>query len=127
MTERNLTFAKAVRSKAKLRLGISGPSGSGKTYTALMIAQGIGGTVGVVDTENGSASLYADRFDFASLEMHPPYTADKFLAGIEAAHKAGINVLVVDSITHEWTGEGGVLDKKNKIDAIGGNSFTNWQ
>ena len=84
-------FQKAERKQAKLRLGITGPSGSSKTFTALEIATGMGGKIGLVDTEKKSASLYGDRFDFAVMELDEPYTADKFIKAIEAAGEAGID------------------------------------
>jgi ABC-type dipeptide/oligopeptide/nickel transport system ATPase component len=59
-----MQFTKAERKKAKLRLGLTGASGSGKTYSALMVAKGMGGKVAVIDTEHGSASLYANDFDY---------------------------------------------------------------
>lgn len=119
-------FKPAERKQVKLRLAFTGPSGSGKTYSALLVASGIGKKIAVVDTENKSASLYADKFKFDTLEIEPPYTTDKYLKAIEAAEQAGYDVLVIDSISHQWAGEGGMLDKKSALDARGGNSFTNW-
>ncbi|MCX8017657.1 MAG: ATP-binding protein, partial [Rhodocyclaceae bacterium] len=106
-------FAKASKRQAKLRLAIAGPSGSGKTYSALAVASGIGGRIAVVDTEHGSASLYADRFDFDVFEMTPPFAPERFVEAIQAAAKA-YDVLIIDSITHEWMGEGGILDIHDK-------------
>ena len=121
-----MEFKKAKRTQVKLKLGISGPSGGGKTYSALELASGIGNKVAVIDTENGSASLYSDRFDFDVLEITPPYTVEKYIQAIDASVSAGYDVVVVDSISPAWSGEGGLLEKKNQIDARGGNSFTNW-
>lgn len=122
-----LQFKKAERRQAKLKIAISGPSGSGKTYSALRLAKGIGGKTAVIDTENGSASLYADRFDFDTLEIEPPYTSQKYVAAIDAAEKAGYKVIVVDSFSHLWAGEGGTLDQKSARDARGGSGFANWK
>jgi tRNA uridine 5-carbamoylmethylation protein Kti12 len=119
-------FKKAQRTKAKLKLAITGPSGSGKTYSALRLAKGLGGKIAVIDTENGSASLYSDRFDFDVLEIRPPFSNDKYIGAIEASVKGGYDVLIIDSLTHQWAGEGGLLNKKEQLDARGGNSFANW-
>ena len=119
-------FKKAERNQAKLNIAITGPSGSGKTFSSLRLAKGLGKKVAVIDTENKSASLYADRFDFDTLTLEAPYTIQKYIDAIKAAVEAGYDVLVVDSITHAWAGEGGLLAKKESLDARGGNSYTNW-
>ena len=126
-------FKKAQRTQTKLKIAITGPSGSGKTFSALLIAAGIGKRIAVIDTENKSASLYAGMekgplagLEFDILEIEPPYTIAKYLEGIEAAEKARYDVLLIDSISHAWAGEGGLLDKKTALDARGGNSYTNW-
>lgn len=119
-------FKKAVRSQAKLKLAITGPSGSGKTFSALRLAKGMGGRIAVVDTENGSASLYSDRFDFDALEMYPPFSTEKYIQAIQGAEKAGYEILIIDSLSHQWAGEGGLLNKKEQMDSRGGNSYINW-
>ncbi len=119
-------FKKAERKQAKLKIALTGPSGSGKTYSALLIASGIGKKIAVVDTENSSASLYADRFEFDTVTINPPYTVQKYVEALKAAEAAGFEVLVIDSLTHAWAGAGGLLDKKEALDVRGGNSFTNW-
>lgn len=123
-------FQKAVRHQSKLKLAMTGPSGSGKTLSALLIAKGIGGKVAVIDTENGSASLYAGRPDvpeFDVLNLSPPYTTLKYLDAMAGAAKAGYEILIIDSISHQWAGEGGILQKKEHLDAGGkGNSYANW-
>lgn len=121
-----MTFKKAERRQVKLKIAITGPSGSGKTYSALEMAKGIGKKIALIDTENGSASLYSDRFEFDTCEISPPYTIPKYTDAIKAAIAAGYEVLVIDSITHAWAGEGGLLAKKESLDARGGNSYTNW-
>lgn len=125
-----IEFKKAVRTQVKLKLAISGPSGSGKTWGALALAKGLGGRVAVIDTENESAALYADRFEFDHLCMHPPFTVDKFKAAIDAAVAAKYDVLIIDSTSHEWAAEGGILDQKTQIDLRGTkdskNQFANW-
>lgn len=122
-----LTFKKAERRQAKLKLAISGPSGSGKTMSALRMAKGIGGRIAVIDTENGSASLYADQFDFDTLSIDPPYTSQKYVAAIKAAEEDGYEIIIVDSFSHAWAGEGGTLDQKSARDARGGSGFANWK
>lgn len=122
-------FQKAEKKQAKLRLAFTGPSGSGKTFSALLVARGLGGKIAFIDTENHSASLYAGEAgipDFDTLEIDPPYTIGKYVEAIKAAVSGGYGVLVIDSISHAWAGEGGLLDKKQAIDARGGNSYTNW-
>lgn len=122
-------FKKAVRSAVKIKIGLQGPSGSGKTLGALALAKMLanGGQIAVIDTENGSASLYADRFDFDTLQLDPPYTSRRFEDAINAAVQAGYAVVVIDSLSHQWAGEGGILSRKEAADARPGtNSFTNW-
>jgi len=122
-------FKKAERKRAFLKIAMTGPSGSGKTWSALAVASGFGGKVAVVDTENGSASLYSDKFDFDVVELKPPYTPLRYSEIIRAAEKANYNVLVIDSLSHVWAGEGGVIDKKETLDGRGGNqnTFANWR
>lgn len=128
-----MTFVKAERKQHKPKLALTGPSGAGKTYSALLIASGMGNRIAVIDTENGSASLYANMdkgplkgLAFDVLELEPPYTIDKYVRAIEAAQAEKYDVLVVDSISHAWAGEGGLLSKKEALDQRGGNSYTNW-
>jgi hypothetical protein len=120
-----MSFKKAERKAIIVKLAICGPSGSGKTFSALRLASGLGKKIALIDTED-SASLYSDRFDFDVLELTPPYTVQKYLDAINMAVKNGYEVLVVDSISHQWSGEGGILSKKESIDGLGGNPFTNW-
>jgi hypothetical protein len=121
-----MSFVKAERTQVKLKIAITGPSGSGKTWSALEIAMGIGKRIALIDTENASASLYADRFEFDTMTIEPPYTIQKYTQAINAAEKAGYDVLIIDSISHAWAGEGGLLSKKEALDSRGGNSFSNW-
>lgn len=123
-----MKFEKAVRKKAKLRLALTGPSGSGKTYGALLIAKGLGGKVAVIDTERSSASLYSHIHDFDTLDLAPPYSPERFMEAITAAEKAGYDVLIIDSITHEWSGVGGCLELVDEIARAKykGNSWSAW-
>lgn len=119
-------FTPATRTQAKIKAAITGPSGSGKTYSALTIAKSLGGKIAVVDSENGSASLYSGKFQFDTIVIKPPYTTEKYIEAIEAAEKAGYSSVVLDSITHAWSGEGGLLQQKEQLDQRGGNSYANW-
>lgn len=125
-----LQFKKAERSAVKLKGAIQGPSGSGKTDGALSLARqivGPAGRIALADTENGSAALYSDRYDFDTINISPPYLSTKFNEAINAAAEAGYDILVIDSISHEWDGEGGILSRKEAADARGGNQWTNWR
>lgn len=126
MDQKPQAFSKAVKRQAKLKIGLTGPSGSGKTFSALKMASGMGGEIALIDTENKSASLYADEFDFDCMELDPPYTVAKYVEAIDAAVQAGYDILIVDSITHQWAGEGGILSQKEQMDSRGGNSYANW-
>jgi hypothetical protein len=101
-------FRKAERRKAKLRLGLCGPSGSGKTKSALLIAKGISDKIAFIDTENGSGDLYSNMFDYDILTLKK-YSPQDYVNAIKAAEKEGYEVLIIDSLTHAWSGEGGVL------------------
>ncbi|MNJ32953.1 hypothetical protein D3C77_276310 [compost metagenome] len=121
-------FKKAERKQAKLRLALAGPSGSGKTYSALLMAKGLGGRIAVIDTEHGSASLYADIADFDVLELHAPYSPERYAEAITAAEQAGYSVLIIDSYSHEWTGSGGCLEANEKLahQKFKGNTWAAW-
>lgn len=122
------TFTKAERKKAKLKLNLSGPSGSGKTYSALNIASGIGGKIAVIDTENESASLYANEFTFDTLPLRPPYSPERFVGAIHAAKNMGYDILIIDSASHEWIGSGGCLEINDHIAStrFRGNTWSAW-
>jgi len=121
-----IEFKKAERTQVKLKLALTGPSGSGKTYSALLLATGMGKRVALIDTENQSAALYSDLTPFDILPLEPPYTIQKYLAGIAASESLKYDVLIIDSISHAWAGDGGLLSKKEALDSRGGNSYTNW-
>ena len=122
-------FRKAERRKAKLRLAITGPAGSGKTYGALQIAQGLGGRIAMIDTENGSGDLYSDICDYDVQTLTAPYSIQKYLAALHEAEDEGYDVLIIDSLSHAWSGEGGLLDMHDKItsQSKSGNSYTAWR
>lgn len=121
-------FKKAERKQARLRLALAGPSGSGKTYSALQMAKGLGGKIAVIDTEHGSASLYADLVDFDVMELHAPYSPERYIEAIKAAEQAGYEVLIIDSYSHEWTGPGGCLEINDQIAKAKykGNTWSAW-
>jgi len=100
-----MQFKKADKKASKLRCSIFGPSGSGKTYTSLRIANGFktatNGKIAFIDSERGSASKYADRFDFDVLELDRKTIAD-YLQGIKVASDNGYNILIIDSLSHAW-------------------------
>lgn len=125
-------FQPAQKATTKARIALAGPSGSGKTYTALAVATGLadGQPIALVDTEHGSASLFADRFAFDTAVMSPPYQVDKYKRAIAEAEQGGYGVLVIDSLTHAWKGEGGVLDQvdaEKKRSGGGANDFSAWK
>jgi len=111
-------------------MAIDGPSGSGKTYTGLIAATAIanGGRVAVIDTEHGSASKYADLFEFDVLELSN-FAPQNYIDGIKEAERAGYSVILIDSLSHAWEGEGGVLEMHEAATKRepGGNSYTAWR
>lgn len=122
-------FKKAERKKIKIRIALCGPSGSGKTYSALKIAHGIGGKIALIDTENGSGSLYSDLCDYDTAEIAPPFGIDKYIAAIKEAETSGYDVLIIDSLTHAWAGQGGLLEEVDKRAAKSSshNSYAAWR
>jgi hypothetical protein len=120
-------FQPATRDSVPVKVALVGPSGSGKTYTALRIARGVAGDgrIALIDTEHGSASLYADEFNFDTSVMPPPYKPSIFAAGIAAAAEAGYSVLVIDGISPAWNGPGGVMEIVDQ-NAKGGNNWSGW-
>jgi hypothetical protein len=101
---------KARRSATKLRLLLTGPSGAGKTWGALQIAKGMGGKTVVIDTEEGSSDLYDHLHDFDVIDLRPPFSPERYIEAIKAAEAAGYEVIVIDSVTHCWSGPGGCLE-----------------
>jgi nucleoside-triphosphatase THEP1 len=134
-----LTFRKAERRKARLRMGLAGPSGSGKTLSSLLIAYGITGDwskIGLIDTENHSGELYVGTEvggvkvgEYNVLTIDAPYTPERYITGIKAAEQAGLQVLIIDSLSHAWAGQGGILEIKDAATAADprGNSYTAWR
>jgi len=118
MEEQVFEFKKASRKKVKIKIGIQGPSGSGKTKSALFIAKGLAGSwekVGVVDSENESASLYEDMGDFNVVNISAPFSPERYIAAIQKCVDNGMEVVIIDSGTHEWSGIGGYNDITDKL------------
>jgi hypothetical protein len=113
----------AQRKRAKIKMGLQGPSGSGKTYSALLVAFGLcndWNKVAVIDTENHSAELYAHLGSYKVLNLCAPFTPELYIDAITVCEKAGVEVIIIDSMTHEWEN---LLDFHSSLQ---GNSFTNW-
>lgn len=120
-------FQKAVKTKRKLRLLITGPSGSVKTMGALILAKQFAkrydSRIAFIDTEHGKSTLYSSMFDYDILEMAEPFTPEKYIENMMAAVKAGYKVIVVDSLSHEWIGTGGLLETHANM----GGKFQDWK
>ena len=120
-----MQLRKAERKKVKLKIGLAGPTGSGKTYSALLLARGLVDDwekVAIIDTENGSADLYSHLGGYGVLPLAPPFEPEKYAKALETCIKAGAEVVVIDSMSQEWSGEGGVLDYQSKL----GGKFQDW-
>jgi hypothetical protein len=124
-------FHRAERKRSKLRLAIAGPSGAGKTYSSLLIGSGITSMdkIAVIDTESGSADLYADLGPYSTLTVCPPYSPQKYIDAIHAAEQSGFELIIIDSLSHAWSGEGGLLDQQGKATdtKYRGNSWAAWR
>lgn len=138
---------RAQRKRVKLKIGVAGGPGSGKSLSSILMAYGIikkeypdmsdddiWGHIAVVDTENHSAELYADREiagqsigEFCTVAIEPPFTSDKYLEAIDLCKESDIYLVIIDSLTHLWDGEGGAKDKQANIAKRTGNSFTSWR
>lgn len=120
-----MKLQKAKRHQVKLKVGMSGPSGYGKTYSALLLAFGITedwNKIGIIDTENNSASLYSHLGDFNVLALGEPFSPERYIEAIKVCENSDIEVLIIDSISHEWNGKGGSLEIH---EALGGR-FSDW-
>jgi hypothetical protein len=120
-----MELRQAQRKQAKIKMALQGASGTGKTYSALLLASGITeyNKIAVIDTENHSADLYAHLGDYNVLQLSKPFTPERYIKAIEICEQAGMEVIIIDSITHEWDGSGGILDLHGNM---AGNSFANW-
>jgi hypothetical protein len=115
---------KSERKQAKIKMALQGSSGSGKSLSALLLAKGLTNNnldkVAVIDSENGSADLYAHIGDYNVLTLSPPFTPEKYIEAIEVCEKAGMEVIILDSISQVWDE---LIDFHSKLP---GNSFANW-
>jgi hypothetical protein len=118
-------FTKATRKNVKIKIAFTGPSGSGKTMSSLLMAKGLGQKVVLLDTENSSASNYS-HLDFDTATIKAPYDPKKIIEMIDCAVKEGYDTIIIDSLSHFWSSEGGILDQKSLKDARGGSSYNNW-
>jgi AAA domain len=121
-----MKIRKAERKQARIKLGLQGPSGSGKTYSALLIAYGLCANwnkVAVIDTENNSADLYEHLGDYNVLPIRNQFSPEDYIQAIETCETEGMEVIIVDSCSHEWESTGGILDIHSQMM---GNSFANW-
>ena len=126
-----MKLQKATRKKVKLRLNLSAPSGAGKTYSALKLAKGLVGEwskIAVIDTENGSASLYEHLGDFNTIDLQPPFSPERYIQAIDTCLSAGMECIIIDSSSHEWSGPGGCLEiNENLANAkYRGNTWSAW-
>lgn len=113
------------RQQVKLRLGLSGASGFGKSKSSLLLAYGMTqdwSKIAVIDTENSSASLYSDLGSYNVLDLQAPYSPERYIQAIELCEKSGIEVIIIDSASHEWNGSGGCLEIHEKL----GGRFQDW-
>jgi len=120
-----IEIRKAERKGARLLIGLAGASGGGKTRSALRLAYGLANgdasKIGLLDTENRRGSLYADKLPcgkpFMIGDLLPPFSPHRYIESIKAFEKAGVEVLIIDSVTHEWEGEGGCQEiaENNKL------------
>jgi len=126
-----MQLQKATRKKSKLRLNISGPSGSGKTFSALLMAKGLIGSwdkIAVIDTENGSASLYDHLGSFKTIDLQAPFTPERYIEAIDLCIKGDMECVIIDSSTHEWSGPGGCIEINEKLaqSKFKGNTWSAW-
>lgn len=120
-----MQLQKAQRHQVKLRIGLSGASGFGKSYSALLLAYGITQNwekIAVIDTENNSANLYSHLGNYNVLTLNEPYGPERYIEAIKACEKASMEVIIIDSITHEWQGKGGCLQIHEQL----GGRFQDW-
>jgi hypothetical protein len=144
-----LQLKKAARRKAFLKMGITAPAGGGKTAGSLLIAYGLmkekypklsdaelWSKVAIIDTENGSGELYVNSIiantrigEYNAITLTAPFSAEKYISAIDVCESNGIEVAIIDSTTHLWAGEGGLLEKQNMITAKSksGNSYAAWR
>lgn len=120
-----MNLRKATRQQAKLRIGVTAPSGAGKTYSSLLIAQGLASSwdkIALIDTENRSGDLYSHLGEYNIITLDAPYTPERYIEAIKACDTAGMEVIIIDSASHEWDGKGGCLEIYESI----GGKYQDW-
>lgn len=117
-------FEKAVRDNIIIKGGFVGLSGAGKTLSALRMCKGMGGKTAFIDSENKRSKIYANKFHFFAEYLEPPYTVQKYVDAMKNAESMGFDNLIVDSLSHVWAGEGGILDQLNQSNDK--NSLQSW-
>lgn len=120
-----MELRKATRQKAKLRIGVTAPSGAGKTYSSLLLARGLASAwdkIAVIDTENGSGELYTHLGDYNVMTLEAPYTPERYIEAIRKCESGDMDVIVIDSATHEWDGTGGCLEIYEQL----GGRYQDW-
>ena len=142
-----LVFKKAQREQVRIKVSIAGPAGSGKTMSSLLMAYGLTKSefpnlseaevwekICLIDTENGSGSLYVGKQvgsttigAYNTIDLTPPFEPSVFVDAIHMAEEHGMNVIIIDSLSHAWAGVGGALDQQGKIAERSGNSWTAWR
>lgn len=122
-------FKPAAREQVGLLIALAGASGSGKTFSALRMAQGLSssGKIAFIDTEARRGLHYAEQFKFMHADMRPPFRPHRFIEAIRAAENAGADVVILDSFSHEYDGEGGIMDWADDLAASGTKSPGNWK
>ena len=121
-----MKLQKAEKKQARIKMALQGPSGSGKTYSSLLLAYGLindWNDIAIIDTENYSAHLYSKLGGYNVLNLPAPFSPENYIQAIEECEKEGAKVIIIDSISHEWEGQGGILETHSSMT---GNSFTNW-
>jgi len=121
-----MEIIKATRKQAVIKMAVQGPSGSGKTYSSLLLAFGLVGNwthIAVIDTENNSSHLYSHLGNYNVLSLSEPFSPERYQDAIEVCEKAGMKAIIIDSISQEWEGAGGIIESHGNM---AGNSFTNW-
>lgn len=125
-------FRDAKRKESKAIIGLYGPSGAGKTYSALLLGRGLigpNGALGIADSEHKRGELFSDIPElggYKHTDIEPPFTPQTYIDCIEDAVKAGLECLVIDSLSHEWEGTGGVLEMAAANRVASGASINNW-
>lgn len=126
-----LELRKAERGQSKLRVGFSAPSGGGKTYSALLLASGVASSwdkIAMIDTESGRGDLYSELGEYNIIRLEAPFSPERYIEAIKACEDAGMEVIIVDSISHEWEGKGGCLEINESLAQAKyrGNTWSAW-